>query len=249
MIRRTALLICAGALFAAADDALPKAETVLDHYVEVTGGKAAYEKRKTEITTGTFEMPAQGLKGTMTRYSAAPDKSYSVIELEGIGKMEQGTLNGIAWDKNPMLGPRIKSGEEKAQGLREAIFNGAMNWRKAYSKVETVGLETLDGDECYKLVLTPAEGKPETTYFSKKTGLQVKTTTTAVSPQGEVPVEVTVSDYKEFAGVLQPTKMLQKAAGLEFTITIDSVKVNPDLPADRFEPPAEIKALMNKAPQ
>jgi len=246
MIRRTALLILAGGLAAVAQDALPKAETILDHYVEVTGGKAAYQKRKTEVTTGTFEMPAQGLKGSMTRYSADPDKSYSIIELEGIGRMEQGTVGGVAWDKNPMLGPRLKNGEEKAQGLREAIFNGAMNWRKAYTKVETQGVETVDGDECYKLLLTPAEGKPETTYFSKKSGLQVKTTTIAVSPQGEVPVEVAVSDYKDFGGVLQPTKMLQKAAGLEFTITIQSVKVNEDLPADRFEPPAEIKALMTK---
>ena len=30
----------------AQDEPLPKAETILDRYVEVTGGKAAYEKRK-----------------------------------------------------------------------------------------------------------------------------------------------------------------------------------------------------------
>src|SRR5262249_32605519 len=116
MIRRTALLVFIGAFAAMADDALPKAETILDHYIEVTGGKAAYSKRKTEVATGTVEMPAQGLKGTMTRYSADPDKSYSIIELDGIGKIEQGAFNGTIWEKNAMLGPRIKSGEEKNQG-------------------------------------------------------------------------------------------------------------------------------------
>ena len=40
MIRRTALAILLGGLTTAfaADEALPKAETILDRYVEVTGG-------------------------------------------------------------------------------------------------------------------------------------------------------------------------------------------------------------------
>ena len=88
---------------------LPKAETILDRYVEVTGGKAAYEKRKNAIETGTIEVKAQGLKGTYTRYSAEPAEAYSVAEIEGVGKIEDGIHNGIAWDKNPMLGPDRKS--------------------------------------------------------------------------------------------------------------------------------------------
>jgi len=246
-MRNAAFLVLISAFYALADDALPKAETILEHYIEVTGGKAAYANRKTEIATGTIEFAAQGLKGTITRYSADPDKSYAVVELEGIGKMESGSVNGIAWDKNPMTGPRVKSGEEKAQGLREAVFNGQLNWKKLFSKAETTGVETVDGDECYKVLLTPTEGKPETGYYSKKTGLEVKHTTVAVSPMGEVPVEAIVSGYKDFGGVLVPTKQIQKAAGQEFVITIENVKVNAELPPDRFEPPAEIKALMKPA--
>ena len=247
MIRKAALLAVISALYATADDALPKAETILDHYIEVTGGKAAYAKRKTEIATGTIEFAAQGLKGSITRYSAEPDKSYAVIELEGIGKMESGSVNGIAWDKNPMTGPRVKSGEEKSQGMREAVFNAQLNWRKVFAKAETTGVETVDGDECYKVLLTPTEGKPETAYYSKKSGLEVKHSTVAVSPMGEVPVEAVVSGYKDFGGVLVPTKQIQKAAGQEFVITIENIKVNEELPADRFDPPAEIKALIKPA--
>src|SRR5579871_6794153 len=231
MIRKAALLVLVSAFYAIADDALPKAETVLDHFIEVTGGKAAYAKRKTEVATGTIEFAAQGLKGTITRYSAEPDKSYAIIELDGIGKIESGTVNGTVWEKNPMIGPRIKSGEEKAQGIREGVFNVQLNWRKVFPKAETTGVETVDGEECYKVVLTPTEGKPETAYYSKKSGLEVKHATVAVSPMGEVPVEATVSGYKNFGGVLIPTKQVQKAAGQEFVITIDNIKVNEELPA------------------
>ena len=241
----SALLFVPAAIWAAPDD-LPKAETILDRYVEVTGGKAAYEKRKTESATGTMSFPAQGLKGNITRFSAEPNQTYMTIELEGIGKIEAGTSGDIAWEKSAIMGPRVKSGEEKAQSLRESRFNEPIHWRELFSKAETVGVETIDGDECYKIVLTPKEGKTETQYFSKKTGLAVKTQTTAVTQMGEMQVEVVVSDYKEFGGVKIPTKTVQKASGQEFVIIIDNVKVNESLPPNRFEPPAEIKELLSK---
>jgi hypothetical protein len=247
MMRRTAFAVLLSFSAAwAADEALPKAETILDRYVEVTGGKAAYEKRKTESATGTMTFPAQGLKGAMTRVSAEPNQSYMVIELEGIGKIEAGTSGAVVWGKDPIMGPRIKTGEEKTQSLREARFNSPIRWREMYSKVETAGVETVEGEECYKLLMTPTEGKPETQFYSKKTGLAVKTQVVAVSPMGEQPVEGIVSEYKEFGGVKIPTKMVQKMAGQEIVITLQTVKINESLPVDRFEPPAEIKALLSK---
>ena len=238
-------LLSSPAVFAA-DDALPKAETILDRYIEVTGGKAAYEKRKSETVTGTFELTAMGLKGTLTHYSAPPDKDYTLVELDGIGKIESGSADGVAWDKNAMTGPHVKSGEEKAQALLGAAFNASLNWRKLFPNVETAGVETIDGEECYKVVLTPAEGKPITEYYQKKSGLLVKQTMTAVSQMGEIPAESTVSDYKDFDGILTPTKTVQKAGPQEVTITILSVKANQEIPADKFDPPAEIKALLKK---
>jgi Domain of unknown function (DUF4412) len=228
-----------------ADDALPKAETILDHFIEVTGGKAAYEKRKSEIVSGTFELPAMGLKAPYSRYSA-PDKMYTVIEIEGIGKIEQGVSDGIAWDKSAMQGAHVKSGVERAQSMREATFNSSLNWRKMYPKVETAGVETVGGEECYKVVLTPAEGKPETNFYSKKTGLMVKSLATIESAMGEMQAEATASNYKDFGGLLMPSRMTQKVATQEITMTIESVKVNEAIPAEKFEIPADIKALANK---
>jgi hypothetical protein len=249
MIRRVAIGVFIGGVMAAcaADEPLPKAETILDRHVEVTGGKAAYQKRKSEITTGTLEFTAQGLKGTLTRYASDPDKTYSELEIDGIGKVETGVADGTAWEKSALLGPRVKTGEERTQSLREATFNAPLQWRKMFPKVETAGIETIGGESCYKVVLTPAAGNPETMYFQKKSGLLVKTTMIAVNQMGEIPVESSVSDYKNFDGLLVPAKVTQKAGGQEFTITIQSVKTNVDFPADRFEPPAEIKALLNKA--
>jgi hypothetical protein len=226
---------------------LPKAETILDHYVEVTGGKAAYDQHKTEVLSGTIAFPAQGLTGQLTRYSAAPDKEYSTVELGPIGKIESGVANGIAWEKSVILGPRLKDGDEKDQAVRESRFNAPLEWRKIYAKVETTSVETAEGEECYKVVMTPATGKPETQFFSKKSGLLVKTTATAASPMGEINVEVTVSDYKNFGGVLMPTRSKQKAGGQELEISVSNVGVNEAIPPDIFNPPADVKTLIDKA--
>lgn len=244
-MRFTLLYLLASGFVAA--QTLPKAETILDRYVEVTGGKAAYEKHTTEILKGMISFPEQGLTGQLTRYAMAPDKEYSVVELGPIGKIESGFTNGVAWEKSAILGPRVKSGGEKQQAAREAHFNAQANWRKIFPKVETTGSEVVNGEDCYIVLLTPAVGKPETQYYSKNSGLLLKTTATAISPMGEVAVEVEVSDYKNFEGILYPTQSKQKAASQQLNITITSVTFEPVMPPGIFDLPAEIKALLDKA--
>jgi hypothetical protein len=226
---------------------LPKAETILDRYVEVTGGRAAYEKRQSEVLIGIIEFPAQGLKGKLTRYSAAPDQEYSIVDLEGIGTIESGVHGGAAWEKSVLLGPRLKTGEEKDQAIREAHFNAPIEWRKFYQTASTAGTQTIDGEDCYEVLLTPSTGKPEHQFYSRKTGLLVRTAAVAASQMGDVEVEVDVGEYRSFGGVLIPTRSKQKAASQELSITVEEMRVNETIPATRFEPPADVGAMIRKA--
>ncbi len=243
--RITALCALGGSLLGA--QPLPKAETILERYVEVTGGKTAYAKHSHEKMTGIISMPEVGLNGTLTRYAIAPDKEYSVLQLGPLGKVESGFINGVAWEKNVITGPRVKSGDERAQAAREAHFNSQAEWRKLFSSVETTGSETVNGEECYKVLATPAAGKPETQFYSKKSGLLVKTNATAVGQIGEVPVEVELSDYKSFDGVLYPTQSKSRMGPQQLNISITNVSFDEPVAAELFEPPAEIKALIDKA--
>lgn len=245
-LERIAVLTAFAAAFTSAQP-LPKAETILDRFVEVTGGKAAYQKHTHEKMTGTILVPEVNMTGNLTRYAIAPDQEYSVLELGPLGKAESGFSNGVAWEKNAITGPRVKSGDEKAQAEREARFNAQVDWRKVFAKVETTGSETVNGEECYKVQVTPAAGKPETQFYSKKSGLLLKTATTAVSPMGEIPVEVEVSDYKNFDGVLAPTHSKSKMGPQRLDISITDLSFDQPLPADLFELPVEIKALVDKA--
>jgi hypothetical protein len=231
----------------AADAPLPAADTILDHYLEVTGGKEAYAKHKSEIQTGTMEYPAQGVKAKITRYASEPDNYLASVEITGIGKVDTGVTGGVAWENSVILGPRVKSGDEKALAVREATFNGTLNWRKLFPKVETTGIEPVDGEDCYKVLLTPKEGRAETMFFSRQSGLLMKATTVAATQMGDIPVEMRYSGYKDAGGVRSPSVITQKAAGQEFTITIEDVRVNEEIPAAKFAMPAEVQALLDKA--
>jgi Protein of unknown function (DUF620) len=237
--------VCSAA-WAASDQPLPKAEDILDKFVGATGGKANYEKIHNEKSTGTFEFVGKGIKGIVTSWRAEPNKSLTTVELQGVGTIQEGSDGQTAWESSSLQGPRIKQGEERAFALRDATLRAPLYWRKLYKHVETVGQETIDGQPCYKVVLTPEEGKPETQYYDKTTGLMVKMTVTVTRPEGDIATETIFSDYKDEDGLRQPHKVREIAMDQEFMVTVDHVDYNVDIPANQFDLPAGVKALAPK---
>lgn len=242
MNRRTFLALLALPASAFAAD-LPSAETLLDRFVEVTGGEKAYAARKSEIARGTIEMAAMGIKGKFTRYAAEPDNYLVSMEIPAIGTVLSGVKDGVAWESSEFMGARIKTAVERGEALREARFNANAVWRELYTKVETTGEETVNGEDCYKVVMTPKEGAPETLYLSKKTGFGVKVAVIASTQMGEIPSEILFFDYKNFGGILTAARMVNRTAGQEIVIVLDTIEANPAIPASRFDLPADVKAL------
>jgi len=238
--------LCAANVHAQRAEKLPKADAILDKYVEVTGGKAAYAKLNNRVSKATFEIPAQGLKADLTVYGARPNKLYTLLESDVLGKIEKGTDGKVAWELNMMTGPQLKEGDERAFLMREATFDSATQWRKLYKKVECVGLEPVDGQPCYKVILTPAEGAPVTRFYDQQSGLLVKTQTSITVPMGTIPVESYASDYKPVDGVLFPHKVRVLAMGMERLITTHSVEHNIKMPKERFKLPEDIQVLIEK---
>jgi hypothetical protein len=246
MNRMTLALLAASFPLLAADEPLPSVQTVVDHWISATGGRAAWEARHNVVEHATVEFPKQGLKGSLTIYEAAPDKYLGVTELPGIGKIASGSNGEVAWENSAVQGPRVKQGAERADALREGAFNGSLYWQKLYVKGENASIESVEGHDCYKIVFTPKEGKPLIEFHDKTTGLLIKTTTTVSSQMGEINAEVVYGDYQKDGGILSPHRMVNRAAGQEFVIQIQSVETNVDLPKDRFDLPAEVQALVNK---
>jgi hypothetical protein len=221
----------------------PKADDLFEKYIEATGGKEAHEKVKTQVSQGTMEIPAAGINGKVSIYQAAPNKIYLEADLAGVGKIEEGTDGQVAWERNPVAGPRIKKGDERASALRNAQLHEELNWRQNYKKVECVGQDMVEGKPAWKVEATTPEGRERTLFFDQKSNLIVKTIAKEVTQMGPVTVEALIGDYKKVGDVLLPHKIRQKVLSNEIAISFDKIEQNVDIPAKRFDLPEEVKKL------
>jgi len=226
---------------AAAQDS-PKAEDVIGKYIEAVGkytkdGKPA--KLTSRVTKGTLVLPDFMIEAPLESFLVPPN-TYTNIQIEGFGDVERGVKDGVAWEINPMTGPRILEGAEKAGAIRDATgFTEFENWKKFFTKAETKGEGTVGDAACHKVVMTPKEGPEMTCYFDKKSGLLLKT----AMEVGGYDIETTLSDYKETDGIKLPHKMVTEGGEIGMETILESVEYNVDVPKDKFDLPDEIKDL------
>lgn len=227
---------------------LPKAESLLDRHVEATGGKEAHEKLVSRLTEASVQMPAAGKAAEVITYQAPPAKMVVITRLARVGTIEDGTDGSVVWSRGER-GPALKHGDEKRHFLRAAQFIPDVAWRELYTKAVTVGVEEVEGRPAYKVELTPTEGKLETAYFDRETGLKIKSVETFPGPGGDVATEILYGRYREVGGIKYPTRIVQtdlSDPARQAVITILKIEHDVELPADRFEVPDDVKPLLDK---
>ena len=65
-------------------------------------------------------------------------------------------------------------------------------------------------------------------------------------PMGTMPIEIEFGDYKRVDGVLFSHKATRKSSGQEVLVITKSIEHNVDIPADRFNLPDDVKALVEE---
>src|SRR4029450_2982176 len=65
--------------------ALPPAKEIIAKYVKALGGRDAILKYTSTHVKGNFDVPAQGIKGSLEVFAAKPDKLKVKIDLPGVG--------------------------------------------------------------------------------------------------------------------------------------------------------------------
>lgn len=245
----TAVLLLASAPFSAPLSAqtLPSAAEVLTKYVAAIGGKDAIMKITSLKQTSTMQVPAVGITADVESYQAAPNKMATKSTIPGVGEMVQGTNGEIAWDANPMQGPRLLGDKELTQTLEGADFYGNLLYpAERFSTLENLGIVDFNSEKAYKVKLVrKASGNETTQYFSVATGLIVGAELTQQSQMGSMQVSSTLSEYKEFGGVKFPTKTEVTMGANKLLMTITNVVIN-GAPATAFDVPEAVKPLVKK---
>jgi hypothetical protein len=238
----TAPAAAAPAADTAAQEPLPSAAEIFKKNLDARGGEASLRRHTSMTQKGTFAMPGMGLEGTLVIQVASPSFSLVTIDAPGLGVISQGYDGTVGWSDNPMTGPTLTTGKELELSQLQSDLHADLNFEKHFAKIEVVGRETFAGEPCYKVALTTHGGIEMFNYFSVATGLMMGSTGNLPTPMGDAFVEVVVSGYKEFEGVLYPTQTLQKAMGAEQVLTItemDFSAIDPSV----FALPESVKTL------
>lgn len=224
---------------------LPPAPAIIERFVGAIGGREAVLRHKTRRQVGTFSVPAQGVSGDLEILAAAPDLLRVRITLAGIGEIEQGFDGRVAWLVNPMTGPMLLEGKARAQMQMDADFYEALHAPDRFSALETLERTAFEGVPAYKVRCVRPSGEVDVEFFAVDSGLLLGSIVSRATPMGEVHTTTILSDYRAFGGLSMPTRIVQRAMGIEQVLAIARVEFD-TLDRAAFAPPPAIAALVKQ---
>jgi hypothetical protein len=218
----------------------PTAASIFDRYVAVTGGQAAYDRIRNQITAITLTRDGQVLEHDTVYQTRSGD--FRMIEVAGDRTTEIGVNDGVVWRKTPKSAELLEAEGERGTVLRDAVLLTLGQWRRLYTEAVWETGATIDGKACDQVAATPFIGQLQRLYFDVKSGLLWKQD--VVEPQGNA--EFRYEDYFDAGGVRIARRQVVAIAGVTFVETVDSAQFNQPIPASTFDLPAEIARLLQK---
>jgi hypothetical protein len=221
---------------------LPPAATVLDRYLQVTGGRTVW--RSTQLQRE--EIEGRSLDGSRVVLRAAVTRTRNgnaITEMTVPEVASEGVFRGIAWSWTKLAGPRLRKGTERANAIRSTRLLEEADWRSLYPKSKVDGAEPINGKLSWRVSLLPSDdGKME--WFDLDTGLLTKKSWWEVSTSGPVLVTATVESWQTRNGLSQPAVYRMTRADMEYRVTTLSAAYSKTAQADAFRYPDEVAAYL-----
>ncbi|MEO7359368.1 MAG: hypothetical protein ABI120_03505 [Gemmatimonadaceae bacterium] len=243
--RSAAIVATLFAPLAAAAQTAPSADEIIARHVTAIGGQDAVLRVKSIKNSGTLEMPSAGISATMESFSA-PNRSFVRMTIPGIGDIKNGYDGTVAWEINPMKGPRIKTDKEKILAQEDADFYGSLLFSKErYQSTETIGAADFGGEQTWQVKTVLKSGKTTNEFFSVATGLRVGLSSAQESQSGIINVITIESDYKKFGPIKLATRNEMITGAQKVVVTLTEVVLDAIM-TDAFVLPEPVKALLIK---
>jgi len=203
-------------------------DQIVNDYVTALGGKEKLESLKTVKMQGTMNTQGADVSLTMT-------KSHMVgfrMDIEVMGTSNYQIANKTeGWVFMPVMGMKEPQKMDDAQykaSVNQFDLQGALvNYKDKGTAIESLGKETVDGSEAYKLKLTFSNGETSNYFIDAKTNRLVKISGKRTINGEEMDIATSFSDFK------------QNADGFWFPYTMETIqgkvyfeKVETNVPAE-----------------
>lgn len=209
------------------------ADEILGKHIEAMGGSSWSKVTSLKKTTS---MSMQGMEMQMTE-TRLKDKGFRT-DISVMGTENYVIITPTAgWSYMPMQGA-TKAEPLKAEDMKDAkaqlaIADEMAGYKEAGIKAEYVGKEELDGKAVHKLKLVDKEGGSTTVFIDAATYYKVRDVRTESSPQGEIELTTSYSEFKKFPeGIV----VAMKASNEYQEVTIKDVEINKPIDEKIFAP-------------
>jgi photosynthetic reaction center cytochrome c subunit len=220
----------------------PKAEEILDKYIQAIGGAQRVATLTSVVATGMYMGFDDYQKYPVEVYGQAPGRRTTIMH---------GAFGDITWTFDgragwaaapretapvpvvPLTGGDLAGARVEAElAFPARIKQMLVEWR--------VGDPAIIDDQEFQVVqgrLAPG-GLPVKLYFDPMTGLLVRLVYFNDTPVGRIPTQIDYSDYRDVSGIRMPFKWTTTWTDGRMIFEISSVQTNVPVDARRFARPA-----------
>lgn len=208
-----------------------------------SGGEANWKKLNSRVTVASIDLEQQGVKGTVTSWAKAPNKTAAETKMTAIGK-EIATgwefFDGTGGEELYTFAPVDKYTGKRLEDIKlGADFYSMLDWKSKYKTINISRIAKVADEEAYAVEFEPEKGSKFTEYYSTKTFLMLKREGVIPSSTSSVqlPYSTVYSDYRDIDGVKIPFRQVNNTPGNGDIVTvITSVKHNVAIDDKLFGP-------------
>ncbi len=221
-------------------------KSVISKSIEAVGGKDAMLAITSRKSVYEMFIPAMNISAEVTVIQEAPDKLYSktVMPVPGGGgaAAEQVMVfNGTeGWEISNMGGVRSLSSDEIASQKVQSDFYLLLDFHNRFPESQYKGVDNYHGTQAHVIIANPGTNAT-TFYFNTDTYLLIGMKVNAVSEIGEMEVNIEAQEFLKKDGVMIPQRMIVRNPFSEIIMQAKVVQHNPELDADVFAVPAELR--------
>ena len=206
------------------------AESILQKSITASGGEMAINALKDVQLNGSVSVMGQSL--SISQKHVFPSVFSLELGMPGMVLQKKLLKNG-AFTLAAQGAAQVPEASDKEEMLEEAGLVSEIHLLKQKDYQFTLGgIEQVDGKDAYVVKIKTPAAREYSNYYDVASGLKVKQSKVEDGPQGSVSVSTTFADYKPFAGVQIPTKMVINQGPLKLDVSFNDIKVNTGLKAD-----------------
>jgi tetratricopeptide (TPR) repeat protein len=215
---------------------LPAVDEVINKYAQAVGGAAALNAVTSRVVKGSLDVVGVSRNGTFELYTAAPNKSLTIIQPAPTETIRSGYNGQIGWMQTAS-GVRLLKGAELDAVQNDSDFYAILNLKTRYAKLTLSGKSKIGYREVYVIDAQTGTGAADRLFVDAETYLPVRMNTVRTHRGAPTPVEIYYDDWREVDGLKMPFVITHSFQKRTMTFTVKEIKSNVPVDAKMFEKP------------